>query len=80
MRNVSKFAKCTPVFCGDDEIISKQRIHGRDIPSLISCIPFVLECKNCGRHNLGLFYAATESKAQTASAATTKSKILIFMS
>jgi len=49
VRDVSRFAKCTPVFCGDDEVVSQQRFHGRNIPTLIRRIPFVLECKNFGR-------------------------------
>jgi hypothetical protein len=34
--DVSRFAEGAPILNGDDEIVSEQRIHGCEIPSLIN--------------------------------------------
>ena len=53
--------KCAPVFHGDDEIFSQQRVHGRNIPMLIRCIPFVLECKKFSRRTVWLVLTGRRS-------------------
>ena len=80
VRDVSRFAECASVFNGDDEIISQQSIHGCDIASVISRVPFGLESKDYGRPGVGLVCVTANSEVQTASNAMTGSEILIFMS
>ena len=79
VRDVSRFAKCTPVFYGDDEVVSQQRFHGRNIPTLIRRIPFVLECDNFGRYTVWLALSGRRIQSPNCSAARTRRKILIFI-
>jgi hypothetical protein len=47
--DISSFAECGSILNRDDEIISQQGIHGCNIPSLVSGIPFVLKAENVSR-------------------------------
>src|SRR6266849_2716846 len=60
VRDVSRFTEGTPILDRDYEIIGQQRLHGSDIPALISFVPLALERQYFGRPRFSLALGNSE--------------------
>src|SRR6266478_3601402 len=58
--NVSRLTEGTPILDRDNEIIGQQRLHGSDIPALVSFVPPHLEREYFGRPCLSLALGNSE--------------------